>query len=255
MPSKLSWLALGVGAYIAITIAKFPAVAAYRWFAPNTVRLAGIAGTVWSGSAALGSVAGLALRDISWDLELAALLTGGLGVDFETRLEDGFINGAALASTGGVVLRNVRGGTSLQTLRDVLPLYGVEGQVSVALERLELRDGWPTAATGELRIADLAAPPLLPTPGVTLVPLGSFRAQFVETPEPGISALITDTGGPLELEGRVALGVDRTYTIDALVRTRPDASDLLVQGLAIMSSEPDAEGRRQFAMSGSLREP
>jgi len=255
MPSKLSWLALGAGAYLAITIAKFPAAAAYRWFAPEGLRLAGVTGTLWSGSAALGSFGDLGLRDVTWQLELAALLTGSLGVDFQTRLADGFVNGDVAVSPGGIVLRDVRGSTSLQTLREALPVYGLEGQVSVALERLELENGWPTAAVGELRVADLEAPPLLPTAGVALVPLGSFRAQFVESAEPGIAALVTDTGGPIELEGRVALGVDRAYTIDALVRTRPDASDLIVQGLAMMSSEPDADGRRQFAMSGTLRGP
>lgn len=255
MPSKLSWLALGVGAYLAIALAKFPAAAAYRWFAPDGIRLAGVAGTVWSGRAALGSAAGLPLRDIAWDVDLTALLTGAVGIDFEARLADGFVNGVAVASAGGVTFEGLRGGTSLQTLREVLPLYGVEGQLSAALDRLVLEDGWPSAAVGEVRVADLAAPPLLPTPGVTLVPLGSFRAQFVESAEPGISALVTDTGGPIELEGRVALGVDRAYTIDALVRTRPGASDLLVQGLTMMSSDPDAEGRRHFQMSGTLRGP
>src|SRR5690606_2720287 len=53
MPNRYAWIALGLGAYIAFTLSSFPATAAYRWFAPETLRMAGIEGTVWSGRAAL----------------------------------------------------------------------------------------------------------------------------------------------------------------------------------------------------------
>ena len=53
MPAR--WLVLGVGAYLAFALVLFPADVAYRWLAPDTVRLSGVQGTVWSGRATLGS--------------------------------------------------------------------------------------------------------------------------------------------------------------------------------------------------------
>jgi hypothetical protein len=252
MPSKLSWLALGLGAYIAFVLAQFPANAAYRWFAPPELELADVNGTVWSGRAAVGDVADIAVRDVSWNLAVGSLLIGRVSVAFDARLADGFVNGNLVATTSQLRLTDVTVSTSLQTLNDLLPIYAIEGQVSLALERLVIEDAWPLAAVGELRIGNLEAPPFPPTPGAGMIPLGSFRAQLLELDEPGVSALLTDSGGPLELEGRAQLATDRSYLLDGLVRARPEASDMLLQGLAIMTSEPDADGRRSFTLAGTL---
>jgi hypothetical protein len=76
VPNKWSWIALGAGAYAAFVVATFPAATAYRWLAPPEVRLASVDGTVWSGTAALGSMPGLPLRDIRWNLSALPLLLG-----------------------------------------------------------------------------------------------------------------------------------------------------------------------------------
>ena len=60
--SRWSWLALGVGAYIAFTLATFPAGVALRWFAPQNIAFVGVAGTLWSGSAATCSVEGFTVE-------------------------------------------------------------------------------------------------------------------------------------------------------------------------------------------------
>lgn len=252
MPSKVSWLALGVGAYIAFALARFPANAAYRWFVPNELQLTGVSGTVWSGGAVLGTVGGVQLRDARWNLDAGPLLLGRVSLDFEARLIDGFVNGNLVATTSRLRITDLAASTSLQNLRGLLPIYAIEGQVSLSLDRLVIEDAWPVAAVGDLRVAGLAAPPFPPQPGAAMIRLGSFRAQFTDLPEPGIEAVLTDTGGPLELEGRARLETDRSYLLDGLVRARPEASAELVQGLAIMTSEPDPQGRRTFSFPGTL---
>lgn len=253
MPSRLSWFALGAGAYVALTIARFPATAAYRWFAPETMRLTGITGTAWSGRAALGSVAGLPLSDIDWNLNAAELLLARVSVAFEARLADGFVNGSLVATPGELQLTDVSVATTLQNVRDVLPIYGTEGQLSVSLDSLVLEDSWPVSAAGEIRIANLAVAPLLPTGDQEMIPLGNFRAEFADGTEPGIAAQVTDTGGPLELSGSIRLDIDGSYALEGLVRPRADASEALLQGLTFMTEEPDREGRRAFAMTGTLK--
>lgn len=252
MPSKLSWLALGVGAYAAFALARFPANAAYRWFAPNELQLTGVSGTVWSGQAALGAAAGVQLRDARWRLNPGSLLLGRVNVDFEARLADGFVSGNLVATASRLRISDLAASTSLQTLSSLLPIYEIEGQVSLSLDRLVIEDAWPVAAVGDLRVAGLEAPRFPPQPGAAMIRLGSFRAQFTEQPEPGIVAMLTDTGGPLEVEGSAHLETDRSYLLDGLVRARPEASAELLQGLAIMTSEPDRQGRRSFTFPGTL---
>ena len=250
--SRWSWFALGVGAYVALTLATFPAGTALRWFAPSGVTFAGVAGTLWSGSAATCSVGGFTLEALRWNLRPASLLLGRLSADVEARLPDGFVSGNIVASPNTVSFSNVRGGTSLPALVGILPVRGLRGQANVSLERFVLEDGWPAAAIGELKLAGLETLPLIPDGSGAYVPLGDYTVSLVEAPEGELAATFVDNGGPLEVEGTLSLDAGRVYTIDALVEPRANANEMLVEGLKLMSGEPDAEGRRRFNLSGSL---
>jgi general secretion pathway protein N len=252
MPGRLGWFALGVGAYLAFALATFPAATAYRWFAPPGLLLSGVDGTIWSGRAALASVQGLPLRELRWQLQPAALLRARAAVQFDTRLAEGFVSGEARAGLRRIELLNLRGATAIPVLRSVMPLDGVEGQVSVAITRFELFDGWPVDLSGEISIADLEVVPLMAAADSSLVPLGNYVLQFAETGGEGLLAQVRDAGGPLEVSGVLELGTDRAYRIDGFVRARDSASPDLVQGLQFMTDDPDPTGRRAFSFIGTL---
>jgi hypothetical protein len=61
--SRKSLLLVGLLTFVAAVILMFPARVAYDWFAPPAVQLSSLEGTIWSGSAAEVSAAGLYLRD------------------------------------------------------------------------------------------------------------------------------------------------------------------------------------------------
>ena len=252
MPNRLAWLALGCGAFLAFALSLFPAATAYRWFAPDSFRLAGIEGTVWSGQAALGSVPGLPMRNLRWNLNALPLVLGRVSGRFEARLSDGFINGEASVSPTVVRLSNLQAATSLPALAGLFPLEDTLGLASLSLERLELQRGWARNIVGNLRINQLEVAPLFATEGTNLISLGDYEVTFIDSSGQGVSARLRDTGGPLEVSGRLELGLDRAYILEGLIRARPDASDELVQGIEFMTGEPDAEGRREFSLTGSL---
>jgi general secretion pathway protein N len=251
VPSKWSWIALGAGAYLAFTISMFPA-GAYQWFAPANVSLVGVEGTIWNGSAAVGSIAGLGVRDVRWRLRALPLVIGRLGARFEARLADGFVSGSVVASIGGVELNDVTASTSLPVLREVLPLKGVEGLASAALETLRIEDGWPSAVVGNLRIAQLQVVPFMPTSQPGLMALGDYEVTFTDTGGRGLAASFRDTGGPLEVTGTLTVGARREYMLDGFVKPRANAPQALVDGLTVMTGEPDASGRRQVTLTGTL---
>jgi general secretion pathway protein N len=250
--SRWSWLALGVGAYIAFTFATFPAGVALRWFAPQNIAFVGVAGTLWSGSAATCSVEGFTVEALRWRLRPSALLVGRISANVEARIPDGFVSGDVTASPSVVRFSDLRGATSLPALAGVLPLRGVRGQASVALESLVLEDGWPAAAVGELKLAGLESLPLIPDGRGAYVPLGDYTVTLVPAPEGELAATFVDNGGPLEVQGTAKLDASRTYSIDALVEPRANAPEMLVQGLAFMTGDPDAEGRRRLSLTGPL---
>jgi general secretion pathway protein N len=250
--NRWSWLALGVGAYLAFTLSSFPAGTAYAWFAPAGAGFSGIDGTLWSGRAAAGSVANLSLHDVRWTLRPLHLLLGRLAADVEARLSDGFVSARVSASRSRVALSNVRGSTSIQTLRGVLPVSGVRGDASVALDELELETGVLTTILGELRLAKLEVAPFVPNGSRDLLPIGDYTVKFLDSDGNGIKASFADSGGPLEVSGTLIVDARRAYTLDGLIKPRAEAPRQLVDGLSFITADPDAEGRRRLTLTGSL---
>lgn len=252
MSSRLSLLALGVGVYLAVAIGSFPATLAYRWFGPDGLTLAAVEGSIWSGRAAYGSAAGLTFSRLRWQLHPTALLTGKLSLSAEADLADGIASADVTASSERIELADVRVSAKLESFRQQFALGDVSGNLSLSLARLELVAGVPVAAAGTLTIAELYSAPLIPIEGVTSIPLGNFRAEFTTGEQPGIVAHVTDEGGPLELEGRITLAPDRSYSMDALIKPRAGAPQELVMGVELVTGEPNAEGRRRFLQQGSF---
>jgi hypothetical protein len=199
--SRWSWVALGLGAYVAFTIAMFPAGAALRWFAPSSIAFAGVSGTLWSGSAASSTVNGFTAEAVRWRLSAAALFLGRVSADVEARIPDGFIAGNVTASPSSVRFSDLRGATSLPALAGVLPVRGMRGQASVALELLVLENGWPATAVGELKLAGLESLPLIPDGSGAYLPLGDYTVTFEPAPAGALAATFADNGGPLEVQG------------------------------------------------------
>jgi general secretion pathway protein N len=251
--SRRSWFALGLGLYVAFALAKFPAGVAVRWFAPPGVMFAGVAGTLWSGSAATCSVNGFTAEALRWRLRPAALFLGRVSANVEARIPDGFVSGDVTATPRSVSFSELRAATSLPALGNVLPaLRGTRGQASAAIEALVLENGWPATAVGEVKLAGLESLPLIPDGRGAFVPLGDYTVTLVPAPAGELGAKFVDNGGPLAVEGTAKLDASRAYTIDALVKPRANAPETLVQGLNIMTAEPDAEGRRRLNLTGSL---
>src|SRR5690606_9412939 len=152
---RWSWVALGVGAYVAFVAAKFPAAAAVQWFVPNEISVAGVRGTLWSGSASAVGIDGFPLRDVRWQVRPSRLLLGRIDAALEARLPEGFVSTDLIASPSSMRFANLRGGASLPSLNALLPVRGMRGQASVVLDSLELEGDWPARVVGELRVTGL----------------------------------------------------------------------------------------------------
>jgi general secretion pathway protein N len=251
--SRWSWWAVGLGAYVAFTLATFPAGTALRWFAPPGFTAAGVTGTLWSGSAASCSVDGFTLESLRWRVRPTSLFLGRVAAEVGARIPGGFVEGVVTTSPSGAVrVDGLRGATSLPALANVLPLNGIRGQVNVALEELVLENGWPSAIVGELRLAGLETVPLIPDGSGSLLALGDYTITFLSAPPGALAARFVDNGGPLEVSGSLDLDDTHNYILDALVEPRAGAPESLVEGLKIMTAEPDAEGRRRLNLTGSL---
>jgi hypothetical protein len=156
------------------------------------------------------------------------------------------VSSDVVATPSRVSFTGLRGGASLSSLVGVLPVRGMRGEARVAFESLEIENGWPASAIGELKLAGLEATPLISNGTNQLLALGDYTVTFVPASEHRLEGRFVDDGGPLEVAGTVTLDAMRNFTLDALIKPRAGAQEALVQGLEIMTPDPDAEGRRRL---------
>ena len=241
------WFAgAGVLAFLIGIVALLPARVVYPWLAPSEVRLAGISGTVWRGHAAHANVRGWYLRDLEWRVRPWALAIGRVQAQLAGEPQAGFFAATvSVGASGSVSVTAATASVSLSSLAGALRLPGLSGKASLRLQRLEIRDGLPVAAAGELTVDELFAPAIYATSV-----LGGYRAEFF-TRDDGIAASVEDTAGVLDLAGSLTLGRDRYYAFTAQLAPKPGIDDDLKNRLRFLGN-PDARGRYELRLEGQL---
>ena len=242
-PKKL--VAAGLLTFVAAFVGLFPARVAYHWFAPPAVQLSGLQGTIWSGSAAEVSAAGLYLRNLKWRLQPLRLFTGKLGASLEASPSSGFIEADVAAGLGGdIALANVNASLPLRDFAPIVRVPGLSGNASLQFEELRFRDGLPIAATGTLAVADLVAPMVDPAP------IGNYRAEFF-TDDNAVVASLEDVSGAFDLAASLTLSADRNYQFIGKVAATDSTSEKLRQQLRFLGS-PNERGQHDIRLEGQL---
>lgn len=235
----------GIITFVVGLIITFPARVAYQWFAPAELKLNGINGSIWRGSATQGSAGGIYLSDINWRFRPLGLVTGKLAYTANSKLASGFIDANVAVGVGSsLILSDVTGALTLDALADMLPLSGIEGDISLQFDELVVEDGLPVEVTGTLKIANLVSRYLSPTP------LGDYQANF-ETEADVILGSVDAISGVLDLIGTIKLRNDSSYEFTGQVAAKPGAPINIAQQLQLLGS-PDSEGRREFRIEGQL---
>lgn len=239
-------VAAGIAALIVGLVLTFPARVAYQWFAPGQIALSGISGSVWSGSAAQGSAAGIFLSDVTWRFRPFSLLRLQPGYAVTARLPSGFFEtGISIGAGNSVRLDDLKAVVSLASLpASLLPVSGVEGDLNLQFSTLVLTEGTPTEIEGTVGISGLVLRALAPTA------LGDYRAQF-QTEDGVIAGSVEDVSGVLDLDGNLMVDRDRAYSFVGQVAAGPAAPSAVVEQLRYLGS-PDPQGRREFRFEGTL---
>ena len=243
--SRKSLLLVGLLTFVAAVILMFPARVAYDWFAPPAVQLSSLEGTIWSGSAAEVSAAGLYLRDLKWRLRPLRLVTGKVAARIEASPSSGFLETDIAAGLGGVIaLSNVNASLPLRDFATVARVPGLGGNASLQFDRLRIRDGLPIAADGTLAVANLVAP--MVDPGS----IGGYRAEFF-TDDNAVVASVEDVNGVFDLAGSLTVSGDRNYQFIGKVAATDGTSEKLRRQLRFLGS-PNDRGQHDIRLEGQL---
>jgi general secretion pathway protein N len=243
--SRKALLLVGLLTFVAAFVALFPARVAYHWFAPAAVQVSGLQGSIWSGSAAEASAAGLYLRDLKWRLRPLRLVTGQLAASVEARPSAGFLQADVAAGLGGsITLANINGSLPLRDFASLARMPGLAGNLSVQFEELRVRDGLPVAAKGSLAVADLVAPLVDPAS------IGGYRAEFF-TDDNAVIASVEDVNGVFDLAGSLTISADRNYQFLGKVAATDRTSEKLRRQLGFLGT-PNERGQHDIRLEGQL---
>lgn len=241
------WFAgAGVLAFLIAVVALLPARVVYQWVSPAELRLAGISGTVWSGRASHASVNGWYIRNLEWRARPWALALGQAKAQVSGEPAAGFFEATVGIGAGGrVTVTAATASVSLASLAGALSQPGLSGAANLQIERLEIHDGLPVAATGRLAIDSLFAPLIYEA-----APIGGYQAEFF-TREDGIAASVEDTDGVLDLAGSLTLSPDRNYAFVAKLAPKPGIDEGLRNRLRFLGN-PDERGQYELRLEGEL---
>jgi general secretion pathway protein N len=240
-------VALGIAAFLLFALVTLPASVVLSLIHPQGVTLSGVSGSIWNGRAEAVRAGTLNVGSVEWNLDVLALFTGKLGANVKVTRSDGFAQGAVAFSGSSVTLRRVNAALPLSALPPNLLRGGWTGTAKLRLDHMTLENSWPVAANGTIEVADLVGPANRPAA------LGGYKVVFADaaaTAE-GLKGALSDTGGPLAVNGTVDLKKDRSYLLTGLIATRPNAPGDMARTLEILG-EPDAQGRRQFSIEGTM---
>lgn len=242
-------LLLGLAAFLLVLLASFPA----RWaasFVPAAVQCGAWAGSIWR-----GQCRGLVLSDggkqlmrldaLSWQLRPMSLLRLAPAARIHGAWPGGeTIGEVRVSSSGQFSVRGMSGRTALdRSFFGAMPA-GWRAQLEIRDFDIDWRAGHIGLIAGELLVGELV--------DARGTALGSYRLSFPPGGTAPFSGTLVDTGGPLEVDAKLELTADQSWTLDGRMRTRNQGDAALNRALDMLSFA-DASGWRRLSAAGQFR--
>lgn len=242
------FLALGAGVYLLILLTTFPAACTVNLLEQQVSGLAlqSVSGTVFSGKAGRVVQDGQDLGPVSWSFRPAALLLGR--IEYRVTLDGPPFRGAGYLGTAlgaDIIAHDLVGELQPDPLVNRYLPVPVEttGSVTLALDRMKVRDGFPSDIAGIVHW----------TEAVMLEPVAlSFGKVEVNLASSGdtITAEISSAGADAAVSGELALLAAGEYRLQLVLKpgaeTDPGFADMLES-----YGKPQADGAFLITDSGN----
>ena len=240
----------GFAAFVLFMLTSIPARVATNQL-PDTIRISGVSGSLWNGAVRSINITGWQLRDVHWDLNPAALLIGRLTGNVSADVAGGKINtDVSVSLFGAISVSNLKATGPIVPLATQMKIPVSGGRYQLELAVLDIADEWPTRLIGVIQVLDVPLNIMGGRGGQT----GSYAVAFdAETvAEDGrLSGMLSDDGGPIEVEGVIELRPPGNYEVQAKVKARQNAPKDIAQALTLMGPV-GSDGKREFSIAGSL---
>jgi general secretion pathway protein N len=242
----LRWWLIGFVAYLSFLLATFPVGYALAWvkkYLPE-VQLANVSGSIWSGGAQELAIHGQSWGQLQWQFDWRAPFSGHLGYRLQLHADHTQLRARIAGSHDRLLLQDVRGYIPVTQLQTWLPIPdgSLSGTLDMTLKQVVLVKQRPISADG-----------LLDLTGVSLnwpqsIVLGSYQLKLLTQTRRGIHGDITDTGGPLVVQGSLDLMPNGQYEVSGTLTSRDPNNAVLTNLLSYLPA--NGSGQHTFSFGG-----
>jgi general secretion pathway protein N len=243
----LRWWLLGAVAYLlflGLTLpAQFMAERVSRQL-PG-LRLSGVTGSIFSGSAGDVSYQGKSLGAVEWHFDWLAPFSLTLGYRITANTDSQYLDARVDEGFKRLYLRGVDGHLPVAALSRFLPLPpdSADGSLTLHLGEIILKGGKLESAEGEVDLDDA----VLKWP--TAATLGSFRGVLTPAAGGGIQAELEDVASPFKFHANLSLTTEGAYHLAGTLAAK-DPGDQATRQLLANLGNPDSTGQYPFDFKG-----
>ena len=232
-------------ALLLMLILQFPAITAINSINKNNLKVNGVNGTVWKGSASEISSNEIYLRQTKWKIVPSELLKGNLTFDISTYPYNGQLKfNLILDLMNNLSATDIKGNFPNDILEIIAPFLGVSSEINMNIKSLSLNNKDINQLEGQILLNNLVMK------GISNRVLGSYKIDLFER-NGEIYGSIDDISGEVDIAATMSLTLSGKYIIDGAVSAKQNTSNQVRTILSFLGAENE-NGQRSFRFEGEI---
>ena len=232
-------------ALLLMLILQFPAITAINSINKNNLKVNGVNGTIWKGSASEISSNEIYLRQTKWKIAPSELLKGNLTFDISTYPFNGQLKfNLILDLMNNLRATDIKGNFPNDILEIIAPFLGVSSEIDINIKSLSLNNTNINQLEGQILLNNLVMK------GISNRVLGSYKIDLFER-NGEIYGSIDDVSGEVDIAATMSLTLSGKYIIDGAVSEKQNTSNQVRTILSFLGAENE-NGQRSFRFEGEI---
>ena len=232
-------------ALLLMLILQFPAITVINSINKNNLKVNGVNGTVWKGSASEISSNEIYLRQTKWRIIPSELLKGNLTFDISTYPYNGQLKfNLILDFMNNLSATDIKGNFPNDILEIIAPFLGVSSEINMNIKSLSLSNKDINQLEGQILLNNLVMK------GISNRVLGSYKIDLFER-NGEIYGSIDDISGEVDIAATMSLTLSGKYIIDGAVSAKQNTSNQVRTILSFLGAENE-NGQRSFRFEGEI---
>lgn len=232
-------------ALLLMLILQFPAITVINSINKNNLKVNGVNGTVWKGSASEISSNEIYLRQTNWKIVPNELLKGNLTFDISTYPYNGQLKfNLILDLMNNLSAMDIKGNFPNDILEIIAPFLGVSSEIDMNIKSLSLNNKNINQLEGQILLNNLVMK------GISNRVLGSYKIDLFER-NGEIYGSIDDVSGEVDIAATISLTLSGKYIIDGAVSEKQNTSNQVRTILSFLGTQNE-DGQRSFRFEGEI---